>query len=667
LLLATLLAPLQDDPKALVEKLRAERPEDREDARRKLKALGAAVLPELERLAKSPDAEAAAQARLLIRVIDLMRLLSPRLLKEFPGIEEKLATGGDEVWTETLLTAADRNSGRLILFKSAELLPLADRAARGAKTTDQKLAICEVSRGYSLRSAAPTIRGFLASSDPHLRGTAAEALGVLRHQEAIPDILKLIDDDFDERYFDALFTLEAKAELIALLQHREPAVRATAVTHLSGWPDTKPHILKMLKDPVLSVRGKAAGAAGRVGAKEAIPLIVPLLQNEEFDQVYHALQALADLEAKEAIPDIVKVLDREGQIRGEAAVALARLKAKETIPKILPHLDDPDGNAQMRIAGALASLGAKEAIPGLVKMTKGDNFVLRQSGLRALVKLAGKEAIPHLRPLLTDPNRRVAYDALEAALHLQARELLPDLLAMIESAPSEDVVAAVARLGGRDQVPLMLKLGGHEQAGVRASALRGLGRLGAAEHRAKLDARLKDSDPEVRAAAAEALGRLGGRESIPGIEALLSDRIDQTALTAAKALCLLGSKKGAPLLLENPEELVHLNALRSPEEWKRLEADSRNGYRDGTDQELIEKMAAQAKLMVEWPKDLSEDIRAGLAVQRSALGWTWDEALSIREVLRVLLPEETDFILESGRLRIVTREAAQSFWRAWLR
>ena len=669
LLLGAVAAPSQDEPKTLIEKLQAERPEDRAQARRKLKELGTTVLPELERVAKSPDAEAAAQARQLIRVIELMRLLSPRLLKERPGIEEKLAAGGDEAWTEALLEAAGRESRTAGLFKGPDLQPLIDRAARGAKTVDQKLGICEIARSRALRSAAPIIRGYLAGAGPHLRGTAAATLGVLGHTEAIPDILKLIDEAADERFFDALASLKAKKELIALLGHRDAEVRGAALLQLArpDWPDVAPHVVKLLKDPVVLVRAKAARAAGAFQAKEAIPLIVPLLKEENFDAPYDALIALAELGASEAIPDIVKVLDRPGQIRGEAAVALGRLGAKEAIPKILPHLNDPDGNAQMRIAHALAGLGAKEAIPGLVEMTRNENYILRQTGLGCLVTLMGKEAAPHIRRLLTDPNDRVANDALEAAVNLGARELLPDVLALLGEGASSDLVAAVARLGGRDQIPVLLKMIKDEEPSVRASAVWGLGHVGAADQRAVIDAKLKDSDASVRQAAAETLGRFGARESVPGIEALLSDPGAETALAAAKALCLLGSKKGAPLLLENPAELAHLNGLRSPDEWKRLEAESRNGYREGSEKELVEELATQAKLTVEWPKDLSEETRRRLAERRSPDAWKWDMPLTILEVVRVLLPEDLDVLVEPGRLRVVTREAALAFWRDWLR
>jgi HEAT repeat protein len=676
LVLGAVLAGGQDDPKVLVENLRADRPEIRDQARRALKALGAAALPELERAARSSDAELAAQARTLLRVLELLRTFTPRFLREMPGAEEKLAGGGDEVWTEVLLEATSQetkeSAERARNLQAADLQPLIDRAARGARTAENKVRICQIARLHGLVSCAPTLRGFLADPNPNLQGYAAEALGVLGFKDAVPDLVRRINDHSDERFFEALLQLDAKAELLALLEHEDAEIRGQAALKLTrvDWPEARPPILKLLRDPDPTVRARAAEAAAFAGMKEAIPLIVPLLKEEDFDVVYYALHALAELQAKEAVPEIEKVLDRPGQLCGEAADVLARLSVKEAIPKILAHLDNPDENAQMRIAEALASLGAKEAVPWLVKMTKNNDFVIRQVGLQSLVNLLGKEAVPHLRRLLKDPEDRVLHAAIELAERVRARELLPELRAMTAEGGAEvrrSAVMAVAQLGGAEEIPLLARRVEDEAPQVRTGAVWGLGRVGATGQRTLIEGRLQDPDAFVREAAVEALGRLGSRESVPKIEALLADRSPKTALTAAKALCLLGSRKGGSLALDNPENRVYLNALRCPEEWKRLEADSRNGYRDGIDKELVEEVAAQAKLTVEWPSGLSEIDRRHLAAKRVADMWKWDEPLSIRDVLEVLLPRDLELVLEPGRLRIVPHDAAREFWRDWLR
>jgi tetratricopeptide (TPR) repeat protein len=56
----------QDDASRLVEKLRSEKVEEREEATQKLREMGEAVVPELEKAAKGGDAEAASRAKALL-------------------------------------------------------------------------------------------------------------------------------------------------------------------------------------------------------------------------------------------------------------------------------------------------------------------------------------------------------------------------------------------------------------------------------------------------------------------------------------------------------------------------------------------------------------------------------------------------------------------------
>src|SRR5437867_2986519 len=79
------------DARLLVQMLRSESVEEREEAERKLKAIGRPALPELEKAAKAVDAEAAERAKHLLRVIPVMEALTPNILRRIPGIEERLA------------------------------------------------------------------------------------------------------------------------------------------------------------------------------------------------------------------------------------------------------------------------------------------------------------------------------------------------------------------------------------------------------------------------------------------------------------------------------------------------------------------------------------------------------------------------------------------------
>jgi hypothetical protein len=74
-MLAAFLAPAQDDPgakaRALVERLRSDRVEERDEAARALRALGKDALPFLRKAAQDPDPEVSGRAIALTRAIDV--------------------------------------------------------------------------------------------------------------------------------------------------------------------------------------------------------------------------------------------------------------------------------------------------------------------------------------------------------------------------------------------------------------------------------------------------------------------------------------------------------------------------------------------------------------------------------------------------------------------
>jgi HEAT repeat protein len=655
-------------PRELVERLRSDRLEEREDARRKLKALGAAAVPALQKAASDPDAEVAQRAKDLLAALALLARFTPKLAAALPGLEDRLASGDDRAWTAALLRAVERKDGRLVHpeLRGPDLAPLAERAARGAATDEARLIVCETVRHWDLRAAAPALRAYLKDGDPHVRGTAAETLGLLGDRESVPAILRLIDDDADERFFTALEFLKAQAELRALLRHREAAVRGHAVLRLD--PADGDDVLALLQDPEPSVRGKAAAALGRAGVKSALPKILAILEQDGSDEVTFALEALAHLKAVEAVPAIEKLLDRKGQIRGEAARVLGILGSKASIPKILPLLRDEDGAVRMRTVTAVVALDAREAVPDLRKLTRDPNSILRQVAAQALGDLRAREGIPELVELLKDGQSRVVFESVRALLELRAAEAVPALQALVDGTKSDArwaAVDAIATLDGRAQLPAIRRWLGDADEDVRAAAVNGLARVAGPDAAPEIAARLKDAGPSVRAASAEALARLDARDFAGRIEPLVADPDDSARRHAARALCVLGSKRGVPVLLEDPEEFVYLNALGQPAAWKRLQARSATGTRDGRNRELAEEVARQAGLAVDWSAHLTPDQVRELAEKRDAASWLWEARMSVHEVFRYLLPDSCDFILEAERIRVVTREEAFAFWRAW--
>ena len=126
LLLALLLIP--QEARELIEKLRSDQIEERDEAARKLKELGKPALRDLDQATKDKDPEVASRARQLIRVIRGVDQLTPSLTKLFPELEVRLGAGTDQDWTVAFLAALN------VGLKKEDLEPLAARAVRGAAT-----------------------------------------------------------------------------------------------------------------------------------------------------------------------------------------------------------------------------------------------------------------------------------------------------------------------------------------------------------------------------------------------------------------------------------------------------------------------------------------------------------------------------------------------------
>lgn len=169
-------AAAQEDParaaRKLVEQLRSDQVEEREEAGKKLRGLGPGAVPDLQEAAKSADRELASRAARLLRVIAVEAQLSPELRKAVPGLVERLADGDDHTWTNAYLELTDREKHPRLSRRHTAAL--AARAVRGAPTDIEAARVCETAAQLGHRSAALEIARLLdedlghpgAGSDP---------------------------------------------------------------------------------------------------------------------------------------------------------------------------------------------------------------------------------------------------------------------------------------------------------------------------------------------------------------------------------------------------------------------------------------------------------------------------------------------------------------------
>jgi len=187
----------QEDPsttkiRKLIDDIRSEEEIDRSYGVFELKNMGRAAQAELQKATLDKNPEVATQAKRLLRRLDILDQLTPKLKKVFPEVEDRLCVS-DETWLVVLRQAVD-----LIKLSEAkrekpplgreDLEILAAPAVRGAVTDLQKQEAVVYVLQYQLRSATPETaklmqdEALMKSLSPILRSTCMNNLRELwRH------------------------------------------------------------------------------------------------------------------------------------------------------------------------------------------------------------------------------------------------------------------------------------------------------------------------------------------------------------------------------------------------------------------------------------------------------------------------------------------------------
>lgn len=406
----------------LIERLRADTIEERAEASEALRNLGPKALSALRAAEKGATGEVASRVRTLIRTIEFGKLLGPRLVAAFPGVDERLAVGRLHEWTNVFFEArAHRMRGGDGLLRK-DLAALFPRALRGAQESEERQRLFEVAGDEGLRTLIPTLVSALKDPDGEIRAAAAGSLRKLDARESLRDLLPLLRD-------------------------RSPRVREAAIQGVAalGGRKTAPELVALVDDTDSEVRAKAMSVLSTWSAEEALPAFlgrVPAPDEEEETEALHG--ALVVSRGKER----TKVLDRflshpKVRIRRGAIHAVYALNLFELGPSIIPMLRDSDPDVRADAADALGSLSEPEAVPELLRLLKDPEERVQRDALYALVWIGSPEAVPRFRRMARDPDHPIARAALHGLMTLAGEEALPILGELLESPSDEKFWSAV--------------------------------------------------------------------------------------------------------------------------------------------------------------------------------------------------------------------------------
>jgi len=130
--------------------------------------------------------------------------------------------------------------------------------------------------------------------------------------------------------------------LVSVLSSQDALVRQSAVEALmrKRHHQLAPHLGKLMGDPDPWVRRAAAAAAGHLGERSHVQMLVTLLRDESF------------------------------LVRRSAAYALGALRANVAVESLMPALNDDDAGVRRNAAWSLGRIGARTALTQLKALSK---------------------------------------------------------------------------------------------------------------------------------------------------------------------------------------------------------------------------------------------------------------------------------------------------------
>jgi HEAT repeat protein len=412
--------------------------------------------------------------------------------------------------------------------------------------------IHEVMRG--LPRAHATIRSMAETAeDPHVRGSAIAALGLLRDPNDVPRLVDALGDHERAEYAEValrVFGEEALEPLVEAGRTGSPEVRGATLSLVPMLsPEGEPAMLEMLRealrDPSHDVLAAATRVFAKTGAAEDLRHVARFVLHTDprvSAAAWSATHALAqrheaaaramlmgiDASSPEAVigcivlgavagigssPDedfqfLQSALSNgDARARRAAVDALAAIGHASAVEAVSFALADEEPDVVIAAVRALGRLGRGEGIVALLGSTRDPSLVA--IALRALADADAGQALHVALPLVRSSDPAVACAAVEAigALVGPARE--DALFAALEHGDPDVVKLALNELGRAIDARTLTRLGmalDHEARDVRKLAAELLGNEASAAAHAVLRARLeREKDANVREALTAAL------------------------------------------------------------------------------------------------------------------------------------------------------------------
>jgi HEAT repeat protein len=352
----------------------------------------------------------------------------------------------------------------------------------------------------------------LTGTDPDVLRDAAYEAGESGCLEAVPSLARLLCSQnlgVQEAADTALRKIGGKEVVAAvkpLLRSDDAPTRNASMDILRnvGAQDF-PTLLALLHDNDPDIRIFASDILGSTDSQLAVtPLCEALLKDPEVNVRYQAAVSLGELAFPEAAKCLGKALGDEEWVQFAVIEALAKIRDAASVGDLIKALDKSSDLVASMIVDALGEIGNIKAVTMLLKRMDASPLVLRNKIVKAVVRILGGRALS----LLSRDERA---------------RFLGYLLAALADDEEDTQDAAVSGLGS---------VGGEDAA--RAVFV----------HAARLD---REAQPERYEHAVAALREMGLTESLGQI---LREGVESQLRTALDVLTALPGPESARLVMD---------------------------------------------------------------------------------------------------------------------
>lgn len=282
------------------------------------------------------------------------------------------------------------------------------------------------------------------------------------------DIIELLNDfvkNEDIRFVDEVYDLFYVTKNIAV---REKILEY--FTKLKD-PCLENFALEILDDPYEQKKSTVDAVFKYIQAvktKEALPVVLKLVESEDENYFTNALTTLGEIGGSKEAVFLSEYLEREDLSlaqRQQLVKVLGKIKAVETYDKLVEMAQDEDENTFIRMysAEAIGSMEKKEAVKVLVKLYEDTDPKLRCSVVKGLSNFKeNDEAKKTVIEAIRDSHVTVRLEAIEACKKNDYKEAVPYLVYRLEKDKEDSVkkkcYPAIACLNTKEGNEYLVKL-----------------------------------------------------------------------------------------------------------------------------------------------------------------------------------------------------------------